>query len=1537
MAGELSSRLAQARIIRPFARLRAEHGDDGRCPICKGPAEIVTHGKFTKDFVEELKRATPIERVAERMCGPLKKSGGNLVAKECPFCRGSGFNVKVADQFFNCFKCEEGGDVIKLIAKVGNLDYGEVLKRLVAETGMQPRYENDARQYLKCLDSNCAAGKQPLDEVAWVAAKLDLSPKDAIAVYLKEAGLWKDQEPPPSVMPGMRGRKRKLPTENDLNNLPTGGDQSTSVPAQLQGVNVDNPLRQRETDVDRKSTHLTVGNSTGDASDGSIASAAGGDSTIPSSPKTNGGGDEPPVIPSSEETIAPAAPPILTENDAERSKTLAGLPVGLASAPPAELRSPAPSASSAPSNIVALPGMRPPDDAETKPEEKPPRPTALERFYSLTICDERDVAELGAKRGMSPERIALIGCRTNRRENLAILKQLAEEGYTLEELVECGLYKVYRKERITKPDPQFYGYGLVKQKSNRAEKRGTKDPGEWAWRESGKCNPILIPYFDPETKKLVALRPHKGFPTGVPPKLYVAPEKPEATQARLKANLTVRVMITEGEFKANGFLDGIEALGPGWLAGALPGIQQVNNFYVFEEIKQWLKLVTADEVVVCFDSEEHGDPKLPGYKAQREKRFDAQIWARVLALKLDEEGYSVKVGNLPEEWRDAKGKADWDGALARFKAGELKLKPASTEQPEPEATSEEDEDFLPFEELPTAKPAVEPAAESAQSASSPPESALEIARAFAEVMRSAMWTKDLKQRKFFVSVTERIINDRVDELLYVLKLPWGGDRDRDLVRELRKKAGKLGEFKYRALMLASAYEEIFGWYYELKLSTQERGSLMKERDDEDLKPDQLWFINVALKGRPEAVAPFRVRPYYVMVRTDGRRDRLVELVNIRGESSGVVAVDESSFTSPKEWRKWLARQGNYAWCSGERALQALNLDVFFKLARKEVKQLPCYGCQRPDEPWFFDDLAIGANGEVILPDKEGVFWVDSKDERGETTSRTGYTYLRNTERVPIGDEDQPFTFRVPPRMCPGWGLRQNLENQLPDSWVEFELAKGEDDDIGALRELTAMVGLQLQNCLGGYDGWLFMGGVLAFAGGPELYKMDGEFPGVFVSGEKGSGKTYLAKWATSFHGFGAGYGLDGKPAWTLESGIELPPATGVGLQVSLGQYANLMVWADEYLHGSLKHEVQEVIHMGFNRGASQKYTVDGKKRTLRTNFMVTGETTADRSATLGRFIMLLASKEKRAHPSRERSWSGAPEEQLRSLEWMKRNRKFFFCIFRHLLQHRPEFITTLLAELDAWQRLPDLASTDARSRKVYGVPYATLAALQKVLAFTTDGELKKFQQWLVRRTVMTVKQEAQTVNVNEFWIDLYGCLNDGGFGHSASELKALFKVMVQDEAHPPGAPNQGYGPQTMSGWQWRSVKLYFKPEPVIAALLEWKRKQGKSLPLNKADLRSQMSSRPYWVPFPEKSGSHQQRFGEDGHRACCWCVNLDQHEMGYLPVSDEEYAASFRVDGKPDGELFPSRQWIDPRKGQLWMLVERMEKKKEQPGPDENL
>src|ERR1017187_974455 len=89
--------------------------------------------------------------------------------------------------------------------------------------------------------------------------------------------------------------------------------------------------------------------------------------------------------------------------------------------------------------------------------------------------------------------------------------------------------------------------------------------------------------------------------------------------------------------------------------------------------EDWLRRVGCRRVIVAFDNEEKGDPKLESFKADWTKRHDATKWMRYLATDLARKLHiQGKVFVLPNDWRNKNGKAVWDGAAAGLTNGLIK-------------------------------------------------------------------------------------------------------------------------------------------------------------------------------------------------------------------------------------------------------------------------------------------------------------------------------------------------------------------------------------------------------------------------------------------------------------------------------------------------------------------------------------------------------------------------------------------------------------------------------------------------------------------------------------------------------------------------------------------------------------------------------------------------------------------------------------------------------------------------------------------------
>lgn len=159
-------------------------------------------------------------------------------------------------------------------------------------------------------------------------------------------------------------------------------------------------------------------------------------------------------------------------------------------------------------------------------------------------------------------------------------------------------------------------------------------------------NRILIPYLD-EQGYVYHLRPHKlGF-KGIPSEAYCR---------YLLQDNRGHIVLTEGEFKAAALQQwGFAALG-------IPGVSSFAGTN-FERLVELLKAFLVKSVTIVFDNEEKGNPQYPNYKERVEDRYDTQAWSYITGWKLSKVGFDVRIGWLPDAWRQ-NGKADWDGALA---------------------------------------------------------------------------------------------------------------------------------------------------------------------------------------------------------------------------------------------------------------------------------------------------------------------------------------------------------------------------------------------------------------------------------------------------------------------------------------------------------------------------------------------------------------------------------------------------------------------------------------------------------------------------------------------------------------------------------------------------------------------------------------------------------------------------------------------------------------------------------------------------------
>src|SRR5258707_12374029 len=89
------------------------------------------------EFFEELKSSVDIVKVIGQYVR-LRKSGVSRYTGLCPFHseKTPSFTVHAAHQFYKCFGCGAGGDVLKFVMEIDRLSFYEALKQLAETHGI---------------------------------------------------------------------------------------------------------------------------------------------------------------------------------------------------------------------------------------------------------------------------------------------------------------------------------------------------------------------------------------------------------------------------------------------------------------------------------------------------------------------------------------------------------------------------------------------------------------------------------------------------------------------------------------------------------------------------------------------------------------------------------------------------------------------------------------------------------------------------------------------------------------------------------------------------------------------------------------------------------------------------------------------------------------------------------------------------------------------------------------------------------------------------------------------------------------------------------------------------------------------------------------------------------------------------------------------------------------------------------------------------------------------------------------------------------
>jgi hypothetical protein len=237
-----------------------------------------------------------------------------------------------------------------------------------------------------------------------------------------------------------------------------------------------------------------------------------------------------------------------------------------------------------------------------------------------------------------------------------------------------------------------------------------------------------------------------------------------------------------------------------------------------------------------------------------------------------------------------------------------------------------------------------------------------------------------------------------------------------------------------------------------------------------------------------------------------------------------------------------------------------------------------------------------------------------------------------------------------------------------------------------------------------------------------------------------------------------------------------------------------------------------------------------------------------------------------------------------------------------------------------------LVQVEPRTRYTYGVSYAAFLALNELIPVYDTKRLTEFRLGLIRKTIASAEELAARTDVIRFFDILIRAIQAGVFGRSAAELQRFFKHVLNPRSAPPLSASQLRDGAEHPHLVWNSCVLFFVPGAVIDLLRRWLHSQGEKFPLDQSDLLSQLESKGYLVT-PRSRHGHQKKFGKGVKKnQYCWGIDLDKFpELGLAIVSDEVWSASLYPDGDTTKPMLSPKEWIDPRRGPLFTIVDALE------------
>lgn len=730
--------------------------------------------------------------------------------------------------------------------------------------------------------------------------------------------------------------------------------------------------------------------------------------------------------------------------------------------------------------------------------------------------------------------------------------------------------------------------------------------------------------------------------------------------------------------------------------------------------------------------------------------------------------------------------------------------------------------------------------------------------------------------------------------------------------------------------LADAYEEAEGRYYEVTPLPAAEGFNCrkvwgKQRFVAKASGDReaMWACDLAgadpKRGKVKHLSNFTLKPLFTLVRADGTSQRVVELTSIhgvrrQGECSGPVQMPSEALKTSVQWRGWLMSIGGFSWEHGDVNFQLLHEDWSAELADQRVYEIPYQGWHAESRMWLGADCAITAAGEVRQPGKHDIYWVRMPDgkKRGfrPAMDRDGVLVDCDEYRGPTklhhgGVYYQPRTVLERGRAAGEFALRE-LRADEAGTFAEHQ-------DPRVVRELFRKFLGCLDETLENYDGLTCVAMSVLGAAHPEVLARYSQFPGLQLVGEKGHGKSSIARWLMRMIGY------------HLETGVNIDSSTAPGMDQLSQQYSGLAVWFEEFqqLDKQGSKSVENFFKALFDGSGGAKVTV---KRTKRCYAIVSGEMGPKGPAHRERYVQVKVDQSFRRN---------------NHFDWFQRHRDTLFTIFREILRRRADFARTVAAEAEAWISDPSHDDQPARHQFVVGLIWGAFKALGKVFPPNPEeDESTAVAAYLTKRCHDGAADTQTMSRVDMFMSSFVSCLNAGVFTREEGQLETLMRAApvtsTREEFErggkaivgtPPDAPDQTF-PNCPP---WVSWRLCLRIDDVLHLMKAELRRGGEQVELTAVDLMAQMAGRPWFVHW---KGTNLSIGGSATRKAVV--IDLDRMpSLGYVPTPTEQVAAQWhnhlKETQKKDSinlAVIPSASplwaWEDPRLGPLYSAVRKL-------------